>query len=278
MYRVDKELLTKHLMNIKNYYENATLCGEDGTVNLIRSSVCIQEIHEYVKQELINNGINSKKIFPPLKDTKPEIKLAGFLKYKNQDITVLPGLGKKETISQGPLKNHVDPIGRQVMDQTMAINCRSQMSSLKKNFDTLAERTFAEALNLHLKSSDIVLGEIYLVPIIAYDPNKRKDKKLAYSEVLPASQYIRFFNEINNRNKDHVSELYKYEKVCLLIVDFRPATPKIIESEKELLEAGAIKAEDINGDLHLEQLLVDNFIPGLLKIYTERNGSLGPLT
>ena len=47
-------------------------------------------IHDYVKEELIAHGVNPNKIFPPHNKTKPEIKLIGFLKGKNQDIVVLP--------------------------------------------------------------------------------------------------------------------------------------------------------------------------------------------
>ena len=48
------------------------------------------------------------------------------------------------------------------------------MSSLAKNSDTLFERTFAEAQNLHMRYPDIVLGEVYLIPVHEYDDDMVK--------------------------------------------------------------------------------------------------------
>ena len=45
------------------------------------------------------------------------------------------------------------------------------MSSLAKNADTLFERIFAKSLNLHMRYPNIVLGEVYLIPVYEYDDN-----------------------------------------------------------------------------------------------------------
>lgn len=157
------ELLLDKLKEIKKLYEETTKqSGTEGTLSDIRASKIIMPIHEYIKSELIAHGINPEKIFPNLNKTKPEIKLIGFLKGKNQDITILP-LATQEGHS-------IKKIEDAEVTTSLSINVRSQLSSIAKNFDTLYERTFAEALNLHLSNKKLVMGEVYLVPLVAYDP------------------------------------------------------------------------------------------------------------
>lgn len=114
----------------------------------------INLIHDAVKYELIQNGIDPSQIYPHLGETKPGMKIAGFLKQKDQDVCVAPkNIARvKRHISWGPLANEnvTDIYGEEYTRNTLIINVRSQMSSIAKNTDTLFERTFAEALNLHM--------------------------------------------------------------------------------------------------------------------------------
>ena len=64
--------------------------GNKGKTAMIRSSKPILNIHEAVKVQLIQNGVNKGLIHPPLGERSPELKLAGFLKQKNQDLCVSP--------------------------------------------------------------------------------------------------------------------------------------------------------------------------------------------
>ena len=64
--------------------------GAKGKESCIRSSVLINLIHDAVKKELIDHGLREENIYPHFGETKPEIKLAGFLKQKDQDVCVLP--------------------------------------------------------------------------------------------------------------------------------------------------------------------------------------------
>ena len=85
------EFIDEQLIEFKQMIEKAIIeNGEDGKTSVIRSSDLINLIHDAVKFELIKQGINREKIFPPFKKKSPEIKLAGFLKQKNQDVCVLP--------------------------------------------------------------------------------------------------------------------------------------------------------------------------------------------
>src|SRR3989338_2117951 len=202
-------LLIEKLKQIKRLYEEASRSrGTEGTLSEIRASKLIMPIHDYIKEELIAQGVNSNKIFPPLNKTKPEIKLIGFLKGKNQDIVVLPEEPQKETIEEGVLIGGVDKVGKRITNKILSINIRSQLSSIAKNFDTLYERTFAEPLNLHLKNKKLVMGEVYLVPLMAYDPDRRGNSQTAFREKLPAFKYISSFQALNNRKFDDEGNEY----------------------------------------------------------------------
>ncbi len=152
------------LKTIKHNIEECIITGKNGDKqfangllakeSFIRSSKLIGFLHETVKYNLIEHGVYPGNIFPPLGFSKPEIKLAGYLKQKNQDITVLPrNIKPQETeITWGPLAHEsiLDNYGLDYTRRSLVINVRSQLSSLANNSDTLFERTFAEAMNLHL--------------------------------------------------------------------------------------------------------------------------------
>ena len=136
--------------------------GTKGKESCIRSSELINLIHDAVKFELIEHGIKEDMIFPHFMESKPEKKLAGFLKQKDQDVTVVPsGISQEQIdIDWGPMafQKKTDDYGYEYTTNSLVINVRSQMSSLAKNADTLFERTFAEAMNLHMRYPNIVLG------------------------------------------------------------------------------------------------------------------------
>ena len=150
--------------------------GIKGKEAMIRSSKPINNIHEAVKTDLIRNGISPDRIHPSLGETKPELKLAGFIKQKHQDVCVSPEgyKAEEETLMEGVLRGVQDYYGKDYTEQTISINIRSQMSSLAKNFDTLYERTIAEAQNLHVRCPKMVLGEVYMIAVKEYDAEKYK--------------------------------------------------------------------------------------------------------
>jgi len=274
---MQNDLLIKKLIEIKKIYEKASRSGgTKATLSKIRASKLIMPIHEYIKEKLIEHGINIEKIYPPLGKSSPEIKLIGFLKGKNQDVTILPGIPSPEIIEEGVMINETDSVGKKISENSLSINVRSQLSSLAKNFDTLYERTFAEALNLHLRLPKLVMGEIYVVPLVAYDPNKRGQEKVLFREILPVLKYLPAFAALNNRGIKETGEAYKYERVCLLIVDFRKDPPEIINDVNQLIEKNII-TDEIAKKVSLKGLTINGFIKDLLKIYKERHGSLNSL-
>lgn len=263
--------INNQLIKFKRAIEEAIIeRGSDGKTSAIRSSYLINLIHDAVKFELIKNGVDSQKIYPHLGETRPEIKLAGFLKQKDQDVCVVPdNIPKiKSIINWGPMafQNKWDKYGQDYTNNTLVINVRSQMSSLAKNADTLFERTFAEALNLHMKYPELVLGEVYLIPVHEYDDAEVSKHNVAFkTNKTNVEKYISFFDSINNREIG--DEFYKYERCALLIVDFNQEQPRLFKNNQELIDAGII-SQDFGIDY--STLSFNGFVEDLLSIYSNR--------
>jgi hypothetical protein len=76
---------------IKQMIENAIRSnGENGKKAVINSSQTINVLHEEVKSDLVSKGVHSNLIKPAQGISSPEIQLAGFLKFKTQDVCVFP--------------------------------------------------------------------------------------------------------------------------------------------------------------------------------------------
>lgn len=219
----------------------------------------------------MEHGIYPGNIFPPIGLSNPEIKLAGFLKQKDQDITVLPrNVESKETeITWGPLSHEriFDNYGLEFTRRCLVINVRSQLSSLAKNADILFERTFAETMNLHLIYNDIVLGDVYLIPVYEYDSSAAKENKIEFSKHRTnLEKYISFFSLISGR-KETDKEEYKYERCALIVTDFSQDVPVLYSTTKQLKDANLI-SQDF--DLELADISYLNMIDDLLDIYSKR--------
>ncbi|OGU94325.1 MAG: hypothetical protein A2475_00095 [Ignavibacteria bacterium RIFOXYC2_FULL_35_21] len=265
------------LNEIKRSVENAIKStGTEGKNNLIRSQKPIKLLHEVIKTELIRNKVNPDLLNPSLGKSYGEMSLAGFFKKKDQDVCVSPNdvKAKMEILKfQGILYGQEDEFGFDLTQQSLSINIRSQLSSSAKNFDTLYERTFAEALNLHLRCPKMVLGEFYMIAVNEYDSAGANKKEIKFRNIKGISKhiekYLLSFAAVNNRQliaADH----YKYERVCLLIVDFSQKVPKVYNTDAEL------KADNLlpdNSIASITNLNFPSFVPDLLKIYSTRFGT-----
>lgn len=263
--------IDEQLVIFKNMIEESIYNGGvKGKESVIRSSQLINLIHDAVKYELIQQGISGNQIYPHFGESKPEVKLAGFLKQKDQDVCVVPSNIQKEPliIDWGPMafQKKKDQYGFNYSNNTIVINVRSQMSSLAKNSDTLFERTFAEAQNLHMRYANMVLGEVYLIPINEYDDEAVKNKQVAFKErQTDVEKYISFFNSINNRKLG--DEAYMYERCTLLVVDFSKPQPKLFRNSSELKAAGIISN---SFNIEYATLGFDDFIRDILEVYASR--------
>jgi len=269
----------KILTRIKSEYENSIKTsifngekydnGNKAKEALIRSQKLIGYIHEFMKKEFVKKGIKAEKIYPPLDSTKPEINLVGFLKKKNQDVCIIPeawGERPAEEIRDGALAGEIDIIGTHIMEKSISVNIRSQLSSLDKNFDTLYERTFAEAFNLHMRTPKICLGEVYLIPTHEYDDEAMVRNKVEFKRLSKLEKYIHAFQAINGRI-DYKINHHMYERVWLVIVDFQKTPPKLYSDIKELIQDGFVGKD---ASATLKGLTIDGFAEGLLNIYEKR--------
>ena len=263
--------IDEQLLEFKRLIEDSIITGgARGKESMIRSSGLINLIHDAVKFEFMQAGVNRDNIYPHFGATKPELKMAGFLKQKDQDICIVPSNIRKlsTTINWGPLafENKNDPYGFDYSTNTLVINVRSQMSSLAKNADTLFERTFAEAQNLHIRYPDIVLGEVYLIPVHEYDDNLVKRNRVGFrSKQTNIEKYISFFNSINNRPT--CGDDYAYERCALLIVDFNRPQPYLFRNSDELKSAGYISQ---SFGIEYASLNFHDFVDDILSVYAER--------
>jgi hypothetical protein len=156
------------------------------------------------------------------------------------------------------------------------------MSSIAKNLDTMYERIFAEPLNLHMRCPNIVIGELYLIPVTGFDMKEVKKHSPQFDPIITQAkskrakttaqvieQYILAFQTVNQRNKD-LGEEYKYERVCLLIVDFTKSPIKVYNSDTELRADSLLPT---NTNTTYQGLDFTNFIPDLLQIHQTRFGN-----
>lgn len=243
----DIQLLSDKLQEMKEVYEEAIRNGK--YTSLIRSKKLINLLHEYVIEEL------KKRVEPSWVVT--DKKVYGFPKKKEQDILVQPPQNGAN-VSVGPI---------------MAINVRSQLSSIEKNYDTLFERVFAEALNLHNRFPYLVLGYLYLLPKVGYESNAAKENRVVLSERYSLEKYILSFLSIAKRTSP--SDVpWKYEKVCLLIVDFESDPPEVMDTLQVFLGEGRV-SEKFAQLYTFEDLAMKDFFDELYKLMMERYYLLG---
>ena len=266
-------ILQQAVNNFRGFIEQSiTKGGGKAKTAMIRSSVPILNIHEAVKAELVARGVNPRLIHPPVGKRSPELKIAGSLKQKDQDICVSPNdiTPKLEVLKAGLLKGVTDFYGEAFTKKTLTINVRSQISSIQKNFDTLYERTFSEAQNLHDRCPKMVLGEVYMIAVPEYNDKEFDNKKIAFKKISEGlvEKYIKSFQAITGRATTSKS-FYQYEATCLLIVDFSQSDPKIYHSTAELKKDGLIP---LLSDVKYEGLEWDTFFDKIISVYEARFG------
>lgn len=261
--------------------------GESGKNALIRTQKPIKLIHNVVKTTFLNAGVHPSLINPELsrlrKVANPparlnnrlvvlrdkELPLAGYLKTKNQDVSIIPNnIHINEEILNFPtyLNGFTDRFGSAFTEGVLSVNVRSQLSSVAKNFDTLYERTFAEALNFHLRLPQMVLGEVYMIVAKEYDSDAASNNTVAFKNSEHIEKFILAFQALNNRLG--ISDpLYKYERIALLIVDFSRSEPKLYNTTQELIDDGLIPNTSI---ANIDSLSFNGFVNDLMHIYQTR--------
>lgn len=251
--------------------------GTSGKTSLITSQQIVNLLHETIKSVLIAEGVNAGNIHPPVGQANPEITLAGFLKFKKQDVCVFPNnlIPRQENLDFNGLFNTdvSEPYGELFTEHILSINVRTQLSSLGNNTDTMFERTFAEPLNLHRRVPKMVLGELYLISIKELDSGQIARKNPVYSNFTGATarqleRYIKGFAALNLR-KGQRDDDFKYERVALIIADFSQSPVKVYNTTQELKTDNLLPA---NSTVLMDNLQFDGFVRTLLETYERRFG------
>jgi len=259
------EAVTSYREQLKDAIEER---GTEGKTAAIRSGKPIQAIHEAVKTALVEAGVDSRFITPNIGSSKGELTLTGFIKKKRQDVCVQPSGVHPSSADRlsSLLTGAKDKLGKAYMERTIAINVRSQFSSLAKNFDTLFERTVAEAHNLHMNCPSMVMGEVYMIAAPEFDVKAMGSKIWKPLSQVSIEKYAQAFEAINQRISVEGDE-YKYERVCLLVVDFRPEIPIIYDTTESLEANGLIAA---NSRIDFSSLSWKGFAKDLLERHNQR--------
>ncbi|MCF8335405.1 MAG: hypothetical protein K9H65_02270 [Bacteroidales bacterium] len=252
--------------------------GESGKKSLITSQQIINLVHEVIKISLVDQGINPELIYPNIGQSRGEKILAGFLKFKQQDICVFPNnkTPVEEDINFDGLfrTNTKEPYGELFSEHILSINVRSQLSSLGNNIDTMYERTYAEPLNLHRRVPKMVLGEVFLISIRQLDSQAVSNKQVRYktfsnTDANYLERYIKGFSALNLRASQRDDD-FKYERVALIPVDFSQNPVKIYSTTKQLKDDGLLP-DDSNATM--DNLCYEGFVERLIQVYEKRFGS-----
>lgn len=167
-----------------------------------------------------------------------------------------------------------EPYGELFSEHILAINVRSQLSSLGKNIDTMFERTYAEPLNLHRRVPKMVLGEVYLVSVRELDSAQFKHKNTVYKPITATTanyleRYIKGFAALNMRNSQRDDD-FKYERVALIIADFSRTPVKVYNTTQELINDNLLPEGSIAS---MDNLSFQGLVTTLLEVYDKRFGA-----
>ncbi len=251
--------------------------GAVGKTSLITSQQIVNLLHETIKSSLVAEGVNATNIRPSIGSANPEITLAGFLKFKKQDVCIFPNnlQPRQELLDFNGMFNTgiTEPYGELFTEHILSINVRTQLSSLGNNVDTMFERTYAEPLNLHRRVPKMVLGEMYLISVRELNSAQIAQNIPMYSSFTQATarqleRYIKGFAALNMR-KSQRDDDFKYERVALIIADFSQNPVKIYSTTQQLIQDNLLPP---NSTAMMDNLQFDGFARTLLDSYEQRFG------
>jgi len=198
----------KDFSDVMSEMKRLLLAGDKGQYNSnVKNQTVIRILHSYLVKSLKEK--TGFKLKEEAKETDKvyidtEVKLPGSHKLKNVDIAVIHK-------TAGPL---------------MLISVKSLMSSITNNFTNDFEAAIGDATSLHERYPYLVYGYVIIFP----------KEVLKRDESYDLVYYEKFLRQINNR-EDEDDKPKKYERVSMVVGDFKSNPPRIIKenpSEKSL--------------------------------------------
>lgn len=187
---IDKSELRTLLAEMKKVHS----AGERERYNkAVRTQEFIRMLHSWALNQLKKVGINETDRIKIL----TEKKVPGYFKLKNVDILVQHEIA-------GPV---------------LIISVKSLMSSITNNFTNTYEGMIGDVIGLHERYPYLVMCHLFLMP----------KEVLKRNETFPIEYYARLLSKLNGR-KDETDDVKKYERVALLLVDFKQDPPEIVNS------------------------------------------------
>lgn len=185
--------------------------GQEAKTAYIRGGAFINPINNVLKKSFkeIDNNLEFK---PKNDDTVGEEVIKGFMKRKKQDLTIR-------------IKNN-----KNSKDYPLIINNRTQMSKISANWDTIFERAYAEALNLR-SPNNYIIGEVFVLPYYEMDHKKCEENIIKYkAKSINLDWFFSHYTKVNLREDTSAEgpNFLKYDKLCILVIDFRKNPAKIV--------------------------------------------------
>lgn len=195
---------------------------QDWIDHQVRSQAWIGNAHEFVKRDLLTClREQSGQIHPGVGMSPHEGELAvqGAYKPKNVDVAWIPeGLD----------------VGEEGYDRVLSLMVRSQWTSVTKNINSNLESFLGEAVNLHLRSPGMVLGQLMVIPV--RDNHFVDDRPVVSASAVPVHRYVEALSMMGRRAEAD-GPVHEYEAVGLLVIDNTRSTPRPITSLQQLRAA-----------------------------------------
>jgi len=210
---IDNNELKKLLKEMKKMH----IAGErDGYNEAVRTQKFIRLLHDWALNQLKKVGIKETDKIKILTETK----VPGYFKLKNVDILVLHEIA-------GPI---------------LILSVKSLMSSITNNFTNTYEGMIGDVIGLHERYPYLIMCHLFLMP----------KEVLKRQETYPINYYARLLGKINGR-KDEVDDVKKYERIGLLLVDFKKENPEVVK--------------EIPADVNLR---IENYFDDIATLYKDR--------
>lgn len=187
---IDKSELRKLLTEMKKVHSAGERSGYNEAV---RTQRFIRMLHEWALSQLKKAGIKETDKIKILTETK----VPGYFKLKNVDILVQHEIA-------GPI---------------LILSVKSLMSSITNNFTNTYEGMIGDVIGLHERYPYLIMCHLFLMP----------KEVLKRDETFPIEYYARLLGKINGR-KDETDDVKKYERIALLLVDFKQDSPEIVNN------------------------------------------------